>query len=478
MSRPLRINFASNSYRSDALSVSAQRLVNGYVEYQPRDAKSQAPIFGCPGIDTFATVGIGPIRGGFEMGGVAYVVSRDELYSVDRDGVPILLGNGITGLDPVSITGGSTAGNEQIVIVNGVAGFVYDLSGPSFDQITDGDFHAADTVTWLDGYFLLDWKGRNRFQRSELGDGSSYSSQGYAGAESHPDNVLAVATQEGVLLVLGEKTIEPWDNTGAANNPFARYNNSTTERGIAGSRAFTQEDQATFILGNDRIFYRLDGRQPHRLSTHALEKEWETYSTVADAWCFSASFGGHKWVYVQFPTANKTFAWDIATSRWHERSTSDLTQVENRWRVNTAFNAFGKTILGDGRTGQLGVFNNNTFTEFGQATRMVAIAPHVHADGLNVFMPCLELDIEAGVGLTTGQGEDPQLMLDWSDDGGHTFKPFQLWSSMGRTGEYSRRLRWNDLGSSRSRAYRVTITDPVRRVITAARLPNAYVGEN
>jgi hypothetical protein len=66
-----------------------------------------------------------------------------------------------------------------------------------------------------------------------------------------------------------------------------------------------------------------------------------------------------------------------------------------------------------------------------------------------------------------GGGYDPQAVLDWSDDGGHTWSN-QYWKSLGKIGEYKKRLKWNRLGMSKNRVYRVTISDPVKVSILAA----------
>ena len=83
----MKIPFASQSYKSQSVSVSAQRVVNMYAEKEPPDAKTDVALFGHPGILDFAVCGAGPIRGMHKMGGVAYVVSGNTLYSVSSTGV-------------------------------------------------------------------------------------------------------------------------------------------------------------------------------------------------------------------------------------------------------------------------------------------------------------------------------------------------------------------------------------------------------
>jgi hypothetical protein len=84
----------------------------------------------------------------------------------------------------------------------------------------------------------------------------------------------------------------------------------------------------------------------------------------------------------------------------------------------------------------------------------------------------LQLDCQSGVGLNLGQGQDPQVMLRWSDDGGHTWSN-EHWISMGKIGEYGYRAIWRRLGMTtklRDRIYEVSGTDPNKVVIVGAEL--------
>jgi hypothetical protein len=297
------VPFAIQSYKSDSLPLSAQRCINGYAEAQPRGAKSPVAVFGHPGIPTFGTCGAGPIRGLFQMNGVAYAVSGSQFYSFDSAGNPTLLGTGITGHNVVSIDGNGT----QIVIANGTAGFLYNTTTLAFAQIADGDFEPGQTVTYLDGYFIFDWSDLDRFILSGLLDGTAYDAFDWASAEAAPDRILAVRSHQSNLLLMGEETIEYWNHTGALSFPFQRFDGAVVDRGILAAQAHAAEDNALFFTGNDRISYRLDGIRPTRVSTHAIEKEWETYTTVSDAFMFPVGYGGHKFIYTTFPTAGKTW---------------------------------------------------------------------------------------------------------------------------------------------------------------------------
>jgi hypothetical protein len=75
--------------------------------------------------------------------------------------------------------------------------------------------------------------------------------------------------------------------------------------------------------------------------------------------------------------------------------------------------------------------------------------------------------MEQGTGLVTGQGSNPQIMLQVSRDGGFTYGN-EMWTSFGRMGEYNKRAEWRRLGVSRNFVFKFRITDPVKVILIAA----------
>ncbi len=72
----------------------------------------------------------------------------------------------------------------------------------------------------------------------------------------------------------------------------------------------------------------------------------------------------------------------------------------------------------------------------------------------------VELILQAGVGLSTGQGSDPLVMFRLSRDGGMTWDD-ELTMSMGKIGEYERRAFLHMLGRARNPVVELTSSDPV-----------------
>ncbi len=456
----MNIQFAVHSYQARALPLSAQRAVNLYAEQQPADAKSRVPLNNAPGIVSVATAGSSTDtgRGAHTMAGTLYVVIGTRLYSVSRQGVTTDLGE-IAGSGRVSMDDNGS----QLCIVNGSEGYIYRVAG-GLAQITDPDFRPADTVTYQDGYFIFNESGTGNFFISNLLDGFAYTATDFANAEGASDNVVAVFSNHREIWVFGELTTEIYFNSGDTDFPFDRIAGSFIERGCAAPHSVTRLDNTLIWLGEDRIVYRAQGYTPQRISQHAIEHAIEAYSTISDAFAFSFTMAGHKFYVLTFPTEGATWVWDASTSLWHERLSFGM----DRWRVNGCAKAYDRYFVIDSQDGRVGRLDENIYTEYGGTIQGSATSAPLHSDRKRMFMRRFELDIETGVGLTSGQGSDPQIWLDWSDDGGRTWSKRKPWQSMGKRGAYRQRLRWNRMGSFRNRVLRLNTSDPVKRTGIAA----------
>jgi hypothetical protein len=335
--------------------------------------------------------------------------------------------------------------------------------------ITNANFYPASSLVFFDTFFTLNKAGTNIVFTSNSQDGTSYNGLAYQSAIVQPSAVVALINQQENLLVFTEKDIETWYDAGSYPFPFARYDGATIERGCAAGATALKEDNSVFFLGDDLIFYRLNGIIPIRISTHAIEQAWQSYPVVSDAFAFSYTWEGHKFITITFPTQNVTWEYDISTNLWHERESWDSNNNSmGRWRANCYVSFANMDLIGDAYSGQIGYMTNTVNTELGNTIRILMVAPHIHQDRKRIFHTILELDMETGVGASSGQGTDPQVMLSWSNDGGRTYLPFQEWDSLGRQGAYLTRLRWLRLGQARQRTYKVHITDPVPRRLIAA----------
>jgi len=102
---------------------------------------------------------------------------------------------------------------------------------------------------------------------------------------------------------------------------------------------------------------------------------------------------------------------------------------------------------------------------------MTIQTPPVHAFPYRLQHHALHLDVTAGMGLNSDDPavSDPEVMIDWSDDGGATWST-QRQESLGRQGERGTHIVTRRLGVARSRTYRLSCSAAVARAISNAQL--------
>lgn len=459
----MRVPLATNSYRSRSLPLSAQRLVNLFPEIQPPDAKAKLALFGTPGLSLFASVtGDGPCRGLFKSTTETYAVIGNTIYSLNENGTVSGLGS-IDNQGPVYFAENNAG---QIAICAPPA--LYVLTGTALDQVSDPDFPGAGSLDYIDGYGVFNAPDTGQFWITALNNFGDVDALDFVTAESAPDNIRRVIVDHREVWLFGESTIELWVNTGAQDFPFERQSGATIERGIASGNTASKLDNTLYWLGNDYVVYKADGYTPVRVSTHAIEYAIEKSPSKDAAIAFSYEQEGHAFYVLTFPPfedyEGQTFVYDAASALWHERQTGT---VDASWRARYVVYAHNRYIAGDDRTSNLYEMSLETYDEVGEPMIAIAVSPPLHADSKRAFMPWFQVEIESGVGLANGQGNDPQMMLQTSDDGGHTWSN-ERWAGMGAIGKYNYRARWRRLGKFRERYVKVAISDPVKRVIIAA----------
>jgi hypothetical protein len=463
------------SYVARSVNAADARMVNLFAEVLS-EGKEAAFLQRAPGLRLLATVGSGPIRGLWAFSnddGTGFVVSGTELYKIDNSYTATKIGN-VSGTGPVSM---ADNGTQLFIACNGPS-YIYNASTSAFAAITDPDFPGALTVCYLDGYFVFNEPNSQKMWITQLLDGTSIDPLDFASTEGSPDGLLAVSSNFREIWAFGTNSIEVWYDTGASDFPLQRIQGAFNELGLAAPFSVAKVDNGLFWLGRDRrgqgIVYRANGYAGERISTHAVEWQIQQYADLSDAIAYTYQQDGHSFYVLIFPSANTTWVYDLATQAWHERAGwSNGAFTRHRSNCQMAFN--NQVVVGDFANGNIYAFDLDDYSDNGEIQKWLrtwrALGPGKN-DLKRTSQHSLQLDIESGVGLNDGQGSDPQVMLRWSDDGGHTWSN-EHWASIGKIGHYYRRVFWRRLGMTlkiRDRVYEVSGTDPVKIAIMGAEL--------
>lgn len=466
-----------SSYVARSVNAADNRMVNLFPEVVPEGGKEAAFLSRCPGLKFLQTVGTGPIRGLWAHqtnGSDFYVVSGSEVYKLSSmTGTPTLLGT-VTGTGQVSIADNGT----QIFFACNPDSYIYNEVTNVFQQITDPDFPGAVTVGYLDGYFVFNEPDSQRVWVTNIFEGTQIDALDFASAEGSPDGLVGLIVDHREAWLFGTDSVEVWYDAGLADFPLTRIQGAFNEIGCVAAFSIAKLDNGLFWLGTDArgqgIVYRANGYTGTRVSTHAVEYAIAQYGNISDAIAYTYQQEGHAFYVLTFPTGNATWVYDVATQAWHERAGWD-NGVFMRHRSNCQCNFDGNIIVGDFENGNIYRFDLDVYADNGGIQKWLRswrALPTGQNNLKRTAQHSLQLDCQAGVGLATGQGDDPQVMLRWSDDGGHTWSN-EHWAPIGKVGQYFRRVFWRRLGMTlklRDRVYEVSGTDPVKIAIVGAEL--------
>jgi hypothetical protein len=367
----------------------------------------------------------------------------------------------------IDVTGLNTFDYTMAVDPGGAASVVGTYAVAQFQQITDVDYAGAETVTWQDGYFLVNVPNSQRFYISDINNGLLWDALDFASAESNPDDIVAIASDNGNVHLFGELSTEFWTNTGSLDFPFERISGGANEWGCAARETVVKYDNTLAFLAKNRmgevIVARMNGYLPQRISNPELESIINSYSAVSDAVAYSYMIGGHPMLVLSFPSAERSWLYDGLSNCWSILESNNIP----RHRSELGINYLNRTLVTDFENGNLYSLNPNSYTDNGEPIAFEVTGRHLADNNDRITCDSIQLNLEAGVGLASGQGENPQIMLQVSKDGGHTYG-VERWVTMGAIGDYATRANWHRLGQARDWVFKFRITDPVKRVIFGA----------
>ena len=432
-----------------------------------------------------------------------YAVCGGSVYLVDAGWTFTLIGTIPARITPVSMKDNGLC----LMIVDGsTAGYAIDLTSlpRTLKTINDPNFLGADRVDYIDTFFILNAPGTNRFYLSLSNitaamahssvAGTAFNALDIVGKTGGADPIASIICVHREAWIIGTRTSEVWVDLGTPDFPLGVLPGAFIDHGCIAKYSIASHDVFPFWLSQDKdgqgIVVRGENYTTKRISTHAIEQQLSTYPTLSDAIGFCYQMQGHIFYALHFPTANVTWACEIASGQWHQWASIDTSGNLNRHRSNCATSAFGLNIVGDYQNGCLYSLDSANYTDNGMPIPRIRTFPHMLGDGRRLSYKSFIADLQSGAiqgtaftppilnssdfngdfssadfGKSTPTA--PVVSLRWSDTRGASWSD-PVRQQFGTSGQYNTSIKWNRLGMARDRVFELSWSIPAETALNGA----------
>lgn len=453
--------------------VSTVERINAVVE-MTENGRSQSAIYGLPGLTAILDFGIELIRDIYirEGDSIFYVVQADQFLSIAFDGSLTLLGTLGTLTGPAWISDNG----QQLFINDGVSPSIYDPHDETFTAINSTFPKGATGATFHAGRFFVcvptpnapDPTIEGRVYASGLYDGLVWDALDFFTPESLPDGVVDIVRWQDNLIVFGQSSMEFWTNAQISVPGALGYQiiaGAATEVGLAAVKGWSAAGQQFFFLGRMKgqaSVFELTGYRVAPVSTPKLDLIFAGLPTRSNAIATGYQVTGHSIFQITFPLIvdGQTWAYDTTTQLWCRRVSLGLPYYRGLLSVTSNDQVYITSAF----VSKIFRMDSDVYTEdtFDMVFELSSI--HLLKNGDTLSLDSIWLDMETGLAVA---GENPQVMIQISKDGGHVWGE-ERFVSAGKTGEYKTRAIRRRMGLARDIAVRMRITDPVARRVTGA----------
>ena len=444
------------SYQAESQTSSIQRVINWRPVVMQKDALNNINLLQPSGISQVIDTGLGACRGGHVMAGVKY-------FALTNHGT-------ITGTVRVQTADNGTL---LVIVVPGGYSYVFDSVANTLTQITSTNFQTSDSVKFYRGVFSFTATDGKQLFTSNLNQPLVFDALDSGTAEGDPDRIVTQVIDHDELSVIGSETTEVFRFVGGVGFPLQIISGAFTQKGAHSKYGAVKFDNTYLFIGGGEneltaIWRQSSSSSAVKVSDDATDFAIQQFNEDEIAQAFAMTFAekGQFFAIFTFNSTripSKTFIYNgtasalAGTSVWFEAQTG---LNDNSWRVNAIVKANGKLYVGDAIDGRIGVLDDSVLTEYGDTIMRQATFKPFSQNGTTIFAGELEATFQAGVGLTNGQGSDPVVIYDFTDNN-------RIWSNefkrdIGKIGEYGLETVWRRQGRFPNfRTIRLTVTDPV-----------------
>lgn len=463
--KTIPINLIGPTDQVHSVQQDAQLTQNYYVYLSENGPALQ----GTPGSQNFSDpVSLAAARGSHVFNEELYVLSGTTLEKVAEDGVRTTIG---------TIPGSGFSiirddGTDMFIVTEGK---VYRFN-TSLTDVSSGNFESPNGVAYINRQFIYDGTG-NRYGVSDVGDGSIIIPDNYGEAESDADKLLRTYVFGERLRLMGAETIEIQWNSGEGSPPFEKVDGAIAQKGLGAVYSVAQTDKFMYFLGDDLNIYQMLGNQVENIASPGISKDINEMSDASDAIGFSFNLEGQDFYYITFATGNKSYLYAEVTGIW---STMTFGVNGDRHLASSYAKVYKKHLFVDRRNGRVLEWKLSLNEDNGEVIQRRRVLARIDgemlgAPGKRLLMSSIEFQMQKGMGLPSGQGSDPILMIEMSFDGGQSWDTIQN-ERTGEAGEFDGKVKEDNMHSFYEASARITQSDPVISNIRGASIDLKLAG--
>lgn len=460
--------FIGGSYPARSATALTEHSINCYVEPLPPPAKNVGMLLPTPGEDIYSPASASfssPGRALRAHGGRVFAVIGSEFVEITLGGGRVVRGAVATDSEPATISSLGDGGRQLAITSAGVL-YNFNVDTAAFAVVGTYPGVFAHDAVMLDGYIVVLDRSSSTIYQSALYDGTSFDGTAFGQRSIAPDPWKRIVVHNRELWLLGDQTSEVWYNAQAFPFTFQAHPASKINYGVAAPWSAVSLGESLIWVSRSELGHlqvvEARGFDARVVSTPALDHLFADYTVTEDAIGWGYSERGHLFYVLTFPSADRTWVYDLTTGLWHERGEWVPENLDYRaWRPLYHCQAFDAHLSLNVAGGEVFHLHDDVGTHAsGRAIRRVRQAPSITRERDWLFFARFELIMDTGLGLLEGQGSDPTLELQYSNDGGRTWKSAGT-RRAGRMGDYGKDVVWRRLGRSSDRVFRIIMTDPI-----------------
>lgn len=397
------------------------------------------------------------------------------------------------GLNPLTMIDNG----RKLIVATGETGVGYqiDIVSKAVETI-DANFLGAVGAGYVDGFLVFTQPSTKNWYSSLL-NVTTFDPLYIAAKTGRPDLLQSLIVVHRETWLIGTKTTEVWYDAGAPLFPFAETAGVFIEHGTVAPYSVVSHGLQIFWLSQDKdgraIVVMVASYEAKRISTYAIENELSKYDYIGDAIGQIYQVEGHVFYMLTFPSADKTWVFDMMEGLWHEETWTDGDGNEHRHRACAVAYAYGHHVALDWQTSQLYFMDLNVVDDDWAPIVCRRGFPHLNKDSNRISYPSFIAEMQVGTipggvqyidqyafnddfnsdfdirGPDIYYPLDPKISLRYSDDRGASWSnPIE--QTIGKSGQYLTSIQWNRLGMGRDRVFELFWALPCKTALNGANI--------